>query len=137
VWGVTGVYLIFPEPFQRGIHRVFPLNQYRPVPSDAFLDGPRGAEISAQVTYGADVPPPRPRRRPPIQRTFGDQVIRWIYYLHFGNFGGWSVKGIWTLFGLAPVLLFVTGVVMWWNRVLSPSARRARRKVELASVAGD
>jgi uncharacterized iron-regulated membrane protein len=28
--------------------------------------------------------------------------------------------------GLLPVFLFVTGAIMWWNRVLSPAARRAR-----------
>jgi hypothetical protein len=31
--------------------------------------------------------------------------------------------------GLIPSLLFVTGTIMWWNRVLSPSARRARANV--------
>ena len=63
--------------------------------------------------------------------TAGDKVIQWMYYLHFGNFAGWKVKAIWTVFGLVPVLLFFTGVIMWWNRVLSGEARRAKRAAKL------
>jgi hypothetical protein len=28
--------------------------------------------------------------------------------------------------GLAPALLFATGFLMWWNRVVAPRRRRAR-----------
>ncbi|HEU0120851.1 MAG TPA: PepSY-associated TM helix domain-containing protein [Bryobacteraceae bacterium] len=49
----------------------------------------------------------------------GDRLLRWLGYLHFGNFGGAPVKVLWTVLGLAPALLFVTGFLMWWNRVLS------------------
>jgi uncharacterized iron-regulated membrane protein len=48
--------------------------------------------------------------------------------LHYGNFGGWGWKVLWTLLGFAPAILFGTGVVMWWNRVLSPAQRRSRKK---------
>ena len=65
------------------------------------------------------------RRRPPIKRSPGDIFIRWFYYLHFGNFAGWQVKALWVFLGLVPVFLFVTGALMWWNRVLKP-IRRAR-----------
>jgi uncharacterized iron-regulated membrane protein len=30
------------------------------------------------------------------------------------------VKLIWTVMGLAPSALFVTGLLMWWKRVLKP-----------------
>jgi uncharacterized iron-regulated membrane protein len=30
--------------------------------------------------------------------------------------------------GLAPALLFVTGVLMWWNRVVGPATRQVRRR---------
>ena len=41
--------------------------------------------------------------------------------LHFGRaFGPW-VKLLWVILGLAPVALFVTGALMWWNRVLRPA----------------
>jgi uncharacterized iron-regulated membrane protein len=41
-----------------------------------------------------------------------------------------TTKAVWALFGLAPAAMFATGGMMWWNRVLRPrlaSARRARR----------
>jgi uncharacterized iron-regulated membrane protein len=40
--------------------------------------------------------------------------------LHVGSFGGWPVKTIWLVLGLAPPVLFVTGFIMWWHRVPSP-----------------
>jgi uncharacterized iron-regulated membrane protein len=27
------------------------------------------------------------------------------------------MKSLWAVFGLAPAAMFVTGAVMWWNRV--------------------
>jgi uncharacterized iron-regulated membrane protein len=55
----------------------------------------------------------------------GDQILRWPAWVHFGNRWGPVVETLWVLVGLAPVLLFVTGVIMWWNRVLSPAMKRA------------
>jgi uncharacterized iron-regulated membrane protein len=57
----------------------------------------------------------------------GEKIIRWFSYLHFGNFGGWPSKAVWVILGLAPAFLFVTGALMWWNRVLWPAALRVRR----------
>jgi|SRR5579863_6212210 uncharacterized iron-regulated membrane protein len=51
---------------------------------------------------------------------FGDQVLYWLAQAHFGRFAGVWVKIIWTIFGLAPAVLFVTGLLMWWKRVLNP-----------------
>lgn len=47
-----------------------------------------------------------------------------IHSLHVGDFAGWPVKTVWVILGLAPPVLFVTGFIMWWNRVLSPWAKR-------------
>jgi len=49
---------------------------------------------------------------------FGDRFLRGVSRTHFGNFAGTSVKVIWCVLGIVPVLLFITGVIMWWNRVL-------------------
>jgi uncharacterized iron-regulated membrane protein len=50
--------------------------------------------------------------------------------IHVGNFGGWPVKALWVVLGLVPPTLFVTGFIMWWNRVLQPFVRvRIRRAV--------
>jgi uncharacterized iron-regulated membrane protein len=51
---------------------------------------------------------------------FGDQVLFWFAQAHFGRFAGVNVKIIWTVVGLTPAVLFVTGLVMWWNRVVNP-----------------
>jgi uncharacterized iron-regulated membrane protein len=40
----------------------------------------------------------------------------WAAELHFGTFGGLGIQLLWFLVGLAPVVLVVTGVVMWINR---------------------
>lgn len=56
----------------------------------------------------------------PAQTRFGDKFLQWFSRLHFGRFGGWPIKALWTVLGLVPLLLFITGAVMWWNRVLRP-----------------
>lgn len=55
---------------------------------------------------------------------FGDQVLAWLARLHFGRFPSLPLKIVWTVFGLVPVVLLVTGALMWWNRVLGPWYRR-------------
>jgi len=47
-----------------------------------------------------------------------EDAIAWVVRLHFGRaFGPW-MEALWVILGLAPCALFVTGVLMWWNRVL-------------------
>jgi uncharacterized iron-regulated membrane protein len=59
-----------------------------------------------------------------------DKAIYWLAYLHFGRIGGIGIpctvrsglcdratKSVWALLGLTPAAMFVTGAVMWWNRV--------------------
>lgn len=58
-----------------------------------------------------------------------DQVIYWLAYLHVGRINGIGLpcsgpglcdattKLIWAVVGLAPAAMFVTGAMMWWNRV--------------------
>jgi uncharacterized iron-regulated membrane protein len=99
VFGLSGIYLCFPERIQDIADWMDPLN------------GP-------------------PRRR------VIDQVIYWLAYLHFGRINGigipcrgpglcdQTVKATWALFGVAPAVLFVTGAILWWNRVLRPRMTR-------------
>ena len=61
-----------------------------------------------------------------IAHSWGDLVMTWISPLHFGTFGGWPVKIAWTLFGMAPAVLAVTGVLMYWNRYLAKRWSRRR-----------
>lgn len=96
VFGLSGIYLCFPDWFQDIADRISP------------------------VTVATGRVP------------FVDQVIYWLAYLHFGRIGGIGIpckgpglcdqatKATWALFGLAPAAMFVTGAIMWWNRVLRP-----------------
>ena len=103
MWGLTGAYFVFPEPF-RAVVGIF-----------TTIDPPR----PAQIVYAA--PPIRRPRRPP---TTGQKILRGFSTAHYGTFGGWPVKALWVILGCAPPVLFVSGVLMWWNRVLHPAARR-------------
>ena len=83
------------------------------------------------------------RLQPPTDANAGtrmvDQVIYWLAYLHFGRINGigipcggpgfcdWMTKLVWAVFGLAPAVMFVTGLMMWWNRVVRNTLRRTSR----------
>lgn len=115
LFGLVGTYAGFPRPFQVFVNKIAPLDVYRLEPQ---------ASLQGQVSFiPVDAPAVRPRFVRPKLST-GDEIIRWFSYLHFGNFGGWPSKAAWTIIGLAPAFLFVTGLLMWWNRVLLPAARR-------------
>ena len=100
LFGLTGVYLGLPEPFHELADYLEPLT-----PENA------GVRVGDRITY-------------------------WLAYLHFGRLGGRGIPGcgrgfcesttkvIWAVFGLIPSLLFVTGAVMWWNRVLRRRSSR-------------
>jgi uncharacterized iron-regulated membrane protein len=115
MFGLVGVYAGFPGPFQALVNKIAPLDVYKPIP-DASV-------IPSVAVIPVSTPAPRPQRYRPKYST-GDKIIRWFSYLHFGNFGGWVSKAIWVVIGLTPAFLFITGVLMWWNRVLGPAARR-------------
>jgi uncharacterized iron-regulated membrane protein len=65
----------------------------------------------------------------------GDIALTWLSRLHFGRWRnpGWGpwLKAVWAVVGLVPAVMFVTGVVMWWQRVVRK--RAARNLPELAA----
>ncbi len=64
-----------------------------------------------------------------------DVLIDWLVKLHFGRaFGTW-VKVLWTILGLIPAALIVTGALMWWNRVLRKAIGRSGEPVGAPSSA--
>ena len=91
MWGVTGIYLAFPEPFIAVVDYVEPFNL------DTF------------------------------EERLGDTILYWFAYAHFGRFGGWPTKIVWTVIGLAPPVMFATGVIMWWRRVVRPQGQALRQ----------
>ena len=64
----------------------------------------------------------------------GDEFLAWLARIHFGRAYGTTVKWIYTIFGLVPALLFVTGAIMWWNRVLKPAFRKSERSVAVGEL---
>jgi uncharacterized iron-regulated membrane protein len=103
VFGISGVYLCLPQAFQDLADR---------------LEPPTAANAGLRI---------------------GDRVIYWLAFSHFGRINGIGIpcsgpglcdqttKAIWAIFGLAPAAMFVTGAIMWWNRVLRPRIASARR----------
>ena len=49
----------------------------------------------------------------------GDTILAWVSRLHFGRFAGLPGKVLYTGLGLVLPLLFFTGTIMWWNRVVA------------------
>jgi hypothetical protein len=62
------------------------------------------------------------------------RTTRDLYPLHFGTFGGNVTRILWIIVGLAPAVLYVTGLLMWWNRSILPGLRRRRRRREMRMV---
>jgi uncharacterized iron-regulated membrane protein len=96
----------------------------RPTPLGADLKAVYLDQYSGAMLTPAAAPP----------RTAGDIIMAWVGPLHVGNFGGDAVRVAWLLLGLAPGLLFITGFIMWWTRVVrarwghvtQPAAEAAR-----------
>ncbi len=66
---------------------------------------------------------------------FWNQVTDAFMPLHYGTFGALPVKILWSIGGLAPGVLAITGFALWWKRkkfdrrrTLSFSAKAADRK---------
>jgi uncharacterized iron-regulated membrane protein len=126
VWGFTGAYFVFPEPVRAVV------NYFTPI-------FPPPLAQNAQVASAAVAPTapdafPRPRRRRPL--TFGGKILRGFSYAHYGNFAGWPIKALYVILGFAPVVLFGTALVMWWNRVLNPARKRWARGAVARTLAG-
>jgi uncharacterized iron-regulated membrane protein len=58
-----------------------------------------------------------------------EDAFAWLPRLHFGRFNrqlglnmAFVVKVFWLITGLAPAILFVTGGLMWWNRLIRKPA---------------
>jgi uncharacterized iron-regulated membrane protein len=97
MWGVTGAYLSYPDPFNATVEYLQPLDEANPVDR------------------------------------LGDTILYWFAYLHFGRFRGRipgcasgcgsTLQFVWAFIGLVPPAMFVTGAIMWWNRVVGPRKR--------------
>jgi len=130
VWGMTGGYFVFPEPFRAVINTFAPINPpplprpQTPAPAAAAPVNPLPGAQQASAAAPQNAPIIIRRQRRPL--TTGGKILRGFSSAHYGNFGGWPVKALYVILGFAPALLFGTALIMWWNRVLAPIARRWR-----------
>lgn len=60
------------------------------------------------------------------------QVLDSFTPLHYGTFGGLFVKILWSLGGLAPGILSITGVLMWYSRKF-PKRRKATEESRVST----
>jgi uncharacterized iron-regulated membrane protein len=60
-------------------------------------------------------------------------LVDWVNAVHKTELGGLPVKLVWALFGLTPLILFLSGLQIWWNQ--RTAALRARRNSQVADAA--
>lgn len=60
----------------------------------------------------------------------GSAYLSWLTPIHYGSFGGMPTKILALLGGLMPLMLFVTGFIIWW-----PRFRKQKQKVRNAEIA--
>ena len=110
LWGITGMYLSFQPQFSALADFIEPFD-------DAHPDELR----------------------------IVDTIQYWLAYLHFGRLGGRipgcgrglcnsTTKLIWAVSGLVPPLMFMTGALMWWNRVVRPAARQSELSAQASGA---
>jgi uncharacterized iron-regulated membrane protein len=58
------------------------------------------------------------------QEPSGMRIVRLMTPIHYGDVGGLFTRILWIFVGLSPGILFVTSLLMWWNRSLSKGLRR-------------
>lgn len=51
-----------------------------------------------------------------LKASLGDKILNSFEPLHYGTFGGLPTRILYVFVGLAPLILFITGFVMWWYR---------------------
>ncbi|NGP87710.1 PepSY-associated TM helix domain-containing protein [Fodinibius halophilus] len=61
-------------------------------------------------------------------------LLSFIYPLHFGNWGGIIIKILYSLFGIAPAILSITGFIIWQKRnSKKKTIKQNRQKERLAA----
>lgn len=68
-----------------------------------------------------------------LQAPVGTRSYNVLYPIHIGRWGGFGSRVLHSILGFVPLLLFVTGVLMWRNRTRG-GGRRLRRQASRASV---
>lgn len=59
--------------------------------------------------------------------SLGEKIMRQIAVLHFGFWGGTASKILYILLGLVPLVLYISGIALWWNRLAAKRNMKRRR----------
>jgi uncharacterized iron-regulated membrane protein len=57
-----------------------------------------------------------------VEERWVDTALAWLTRLHFGRWRTGWLKALWAVIGVVPAVMFVTGAIMWWNRVVRKRA---------------
>ena len=66
-----------------------------------------------------------------LKMPLGSRVLNFFNPLHYGTFGGLPTRILYVFVGLAPLILFVTGLMMYWYRYWT-KPRISDRSIELS-----
>jgi uncharacterized iron-regulated membrane protein len=108
--------ILDPEATLRQI--AFPSNRRAPLEISMQRPGTRGAEFADTLYFDPHDGSYLAIWKYGVNQSLGDWIIWLQIPLHFGTFWGLGVKILWATCSLAIPLLCVTGVLMYWNRVL-------------------
>lgn len=114
--GAVTTYIFLPHQ-PEGVYRIdrkFPQEVEEYGRSRVFLDQYSGEVL--QVQDGRSLP-------------LGERVLNSFAPIHYGTFGGLFTRIFYVFVGLAPLILFITGFVMWWYR------RKQKEKPAFAETA--
>lgn len=103
---------------------VLPLGTGTPCQVSFSAIRPTPLSPSAQATRYFDCRSGAPEDAPASSRA--NRFIAWTTALHVGNFGGNLTRVAWAVIGLVPALLFGTGFMLWWRRVVRPQKKKSR-----------
>jgi uncharacterized iron-regulated membrane protein len=65
------------------------------------------------------------------------KLLEFANAIHKTEWGGLPLKLVWSLLGLAPVLLFLSGLLIWWNQRQTPLFSRVRAWAKEATASAD
>jgi uncharacterized iron-regulated membrane protein len=67
-------------------------------------------------------------------RPAGARFLAALAPIHYGEFGGIPIQALWSLLGLTPSLLFITGFVAWWRPAKRKPNQLAREPREIEAA---
>lgn len=108
-----------------------PITVYGDVPDSNFLISQYASFVAFDAQSGAPVSERDIRRA-----DFGVKFLDSFRRLHFGDFGGLASRIVWSLVGLMPLILAITGVTLWAmrrHRKKSAAENKRRRLERLAA----